>query len=55
VGGSTIHSFVGGGNCDGDLEDHEYIDMIRKTAALDDWTSTAAVIIDESKLTQCLR
>jgi hypothetical protein len=56
VGGTTLHSFIGAGLCTGDVVD--MVEMVRRTRAFDEWTSTAALIIDESKsliLIHCLK
>jgi hypothetical protein len=47
VGGTTLHSFIGAGLCTGDVVD--MVEMVRRTRAFDEWTSTAALIIDESR------
>jgi hypothetical protein len=47
IGGTTFHSFIGAGLAKGEVAD--LVEMIRKTSALDEWTSTAALIIDESE------
>lgn len=46
MGGTTFHGFVGAALCKGDMAD--MVEMIQRTAAADEWTSTAALVIDES-------
>lgn len=46
VGGTTLHSFIGAGLCMGEVKD--LVEVIRRGSAFDEWTSTAALIIDES-------